>query len=79
MQLLTNQTGRRAILAMTDGEDTFSQTATLVADVLDARREGVPVHTLGLGSEDEIETEALKKLAGRLARPVVLGDGRRRG
>jgi hypothetical protein len=48
---------------MTDGEDTFSQTASLDSVIVAARRLGLPVHTLGLGSEDEIESDALRKLA----------------
>ncbi len=63
LELLHGETGRRAVLAMTDGEDTFSQAATLDSAVVAARRLGLPVHTLGLGSEDEIESDALKKLA----------------
>lgn len=55
--------GRRAILALTDGEDTFSQSATLDSAIAAGRKVGVPVYTLGLGSEDEIEADALKKLA----------------
>ncbi len=72
IRLLSRETGRRAVLAMTDGEDTFSKTATLDSVVAEARREGLPVHTLGLGSEDEIESGSLKKLA-RHPRPGVLG------
>ncbi len=63
VKLLAREPGRRAILAMTDGEDTFSQTATLKSVVNEARNEGLPVHTLGLGSEDEIATDDLKALA----------------
>ncbi len=63
LELLAKEPGRRAVLAMTDGEDTFSQDATLDADVLAARKAGLPVHTLGLGSEDEIEVDALRRLA----------------
>jgi VWFA-related protein len=63
LELLRNETGRRAVLALTDGEDTFSQSATLDTVVAAARRLGLPVHTLGLGSEDEIESDALRRLA----------------
>lgn len=63
LELLSGESGRRAVLALTDGEDTFSQDATLEADVLAARKAGLPIHTLGLGSEDEIEVEALRRLA----------------
>ena len=41
----------------------FSQSATLDSAIASAVRLGLPVHTLGLGSEDEIESDALKKLA----------------
>ncbi len=63
LELIGRETGRRAVLALTDGEDTFSQAATLDTVVVAARRLGLPVHTLGLGSEDEIESDALKRLA----------------
>jgi hypothetical protein len=61
--LIARESGRRAILALTDGEDTFSQAATLDSVILAARRAGLPVHTLGLGSEDEIESADLRRLA----------------
>ncbi len=60
---LAREPGRRAVLALTDGEDTFSRTATLDSVIAGARAAGLPVHTLGLGSEDEIESDALKQLA----------------
>jgi VWFA-related protein len=63
LELLENESGRRAVLALTDGEDTSSKTASLESVILAARRIGVPVHTLGLGSEDEIESDALRNLA----------------
>jgi Ca-activated chloride channel family protein len=63
LELINKESGRRAVLAMTDGEDTFSQSATLDSVITAARRLGVPVHTLGLGSEDEIESDALRRLA----------------
>ena len=63
LEMLHQETGRRAVLALTDGEDTFSQSATLDSVIVAARRLGLPVHTLGLGTEDEIESEALKRLA----------------
>lgn len=63
LELIENESGRRAVLALTDGEDTSSKSASLESVVLAARRIGVPVHTLGLGSEDEIESDSLKKLA----------------
>ena len=63
LELIQPEPGRRAVLAMTDGEDTFSQVATLDSVTASAIRLGLPVHTLGLGSEDEIESDALKQLA----------------
>jgi VWFA-related protein len=63
LELLRGEPGRRAVLALTDGEDTFSRSATLETVTAAARRLGFPVHTLGLGSEDEIESDALKRLA----------------
>ncbi|CAN5726207.1 hypothetical protein BH23PLA1_BH23PLA1_26210 [soil metagenome] len=63
LELIADQPGRRAVLAMTDGEDTFSQTDTLDSAVLTARRLGLPIHALGLGSEDEIASDDLRRLA----------------
>lgn len=63
IKLLSEETGRRAVLAMTDGADNISLAANLQTTIRDARREGLPVHTLGLGSEGEIEAEALRILA----------------
>lgn len=63
LELIASQSGRRAVLAMTDGEDTFSRVADLDATILAARRLGLPVHTLGLGSEEEIASDDLRRLA----------------
>ena len=63
LRLLDTRTGRRAVLALTDGEDTFSQSATLDSVIAAAHRLGLPVYTLGLGSEDEIESADLRRLA----------------
>ncbi len=63
LKLIEREPGRRAILAMTDGEDTFSQDATPASLIATARRLGLPIHTLGLGSEDEIESATLRQLA----------------
>jgi Ca-activated chloride channel homolog len=63
LEMLQKESGRRAVLALTDGEDTFSQSATLDTVIVAARRLGLPVHTLGLGTEDEIESDALRRLA----------------
>jgi Ca-activated chloride channel family protein len=61
--LLKAESGRRAVLALTDGEDTSSQSANLESVIASARRLGLPVYTLGLGSEDEIESADLRRLA----------------
>lgn len=63
LELIKREPGQRAILALTDGEDTFSQAATLDSLIASARTQGLPIHTLGLGSDDEIESDALKRLA----------------
>lgn len=63
LELLDHETGRRAVLALTDGEDTFSQSATLDSTIAAARKLGLPVYTLGLGTEEEIESGDLKRLA----------------
>lgn len=61
--MLEGEQGRRSVLALTDGEDTSSENATLPTVIAQARRLGLPVHTLGLGSEDEIEAGDLERLA----------------
>ncbi|WP_169980408.1 VWA domain-containing protein [Tautonia rosea] len=63
LELIASQSGRRAVLAMTDGEDTFSRVADLDETILAARRLGLPVFTLGLGSEEEIASNDLRRLA----------------
>jgi VWFA-related protein len=63
LEALDHEKGRRAVLALTDGEDTFSQSATLESVIAAANRIGLPVYTLGLGSEDEIESKDLRRLA----------------
>ena len=63
LALLDRETGRRVVLAMTDGEDTFSQSATLESVIVTGQRLGLPVYTLGLGSEEEIESGDLRRLA----------------
>ena len=63
LEMLDHETGRRAVLALTDGEDTFSQSATLESVVGSAQAAGLPVYTLGLGSEEEIESNDLRRLA----------------
>ena len=51
------------MLALTDGEDTSSREANLAADVAAARRLGLPIYTLGLGTEEAIAVDDLKMLA----------------
>ncbi len=63
LSLLDEQTGRRALLALTDGEDTASESANLDTAIAAARRLGLPVYTLGLGNEEEIASAALRRLA----------------
>jgi Ca-activated chloride channel family protein len=62
LELIGQESGRRAILALTDGMDTSSR-LDLEELIPVARGAGVPVHTLGLGSEGEIATETLRELA----------------
>jgi len=63
LEMLDRETGRRAVLALTDGEDTFSQSASLDSVIAAANRIGLPVYTLGLGTEEEIESADLRRLA----------------
>ncbi len=61
--MLERESGRRAVLALTDGEDTFSQSATLESVITAGTKLGLPIYTLGLGTEDEIESGDLRRLA----------------
>ena len=63
LDLLDEQTGRRVVLALTDGEDTASESASLDTAIAAARRLGLPVYTLGLGTEEEIASGDLRRLA----------------
>jgi VWFA-related protein len=63
LDLIAEQDGRRAVLALTDGMDNASEDATPESLVRKARNAGVPVHTLGLGSEEEIAADDLRELA----------------
>jgi VWFA-related protein len=63
VKLLSGETGRRAILAMTDGEDNLSRHADLNSAIRAAQKAGLPVHTLGLGSEGELPSEKLRELS----------------
>ncbi len=61
--MLDEQTGRRAVLALTDGEDTSSEDDTIETAIAKAQRLGLPVYTLGLGTEEEIASADLRRLA----------------
>jgi len=63
IDLLADREGRRAILAMTDGDDNSSDPSARKAAIRAARREGLPVHTVAFGSKEEVETEAVEDLA----------------
>jgi hypothetical protein len=61
--MLEGETGRRAILALTDGEDTASRDADPDSVIETARRLGLPIYTLGLGTEREVRSPELRRLA----------------
>jgi VWFA-related protein len=63
LELLDEQTGRRVVLALTDGQDTASERANLDTAIAAARRLGLPIYTLGLGTEREIASADLRRLA----------------
>ena len=63
VELLQDQPGRRVILALTDGEDTASRGTDLAKAIELARRANLPIHTLGLGRDGEIDAKALRELA----------------
>ncbi len=63
LELLNEQTGRRVVLALTDGQDTDSERASLDTAIASARRLGLPIYTLGLGTEREIASDDLRRLA----------------
>ncbi|HEU5119191.1 MAG TPA: VWA domain-containing protein, partial [Isosphaeraceae bacterium] len=63
LELLSTQTGRRAIVAMTDGDDTSSRKADIASVIEAARKAGLPVHTVGVGSEEEIKSGTLRLIA----------------
>lgn len=53
--------GRRIILAMTDGQ---SASRELIPEVIaQARTQGVPIYTIGLGPESDIDVAVLRQLA----------------
>lgn len=63
LDLLEAEPGRRAVLALTDGQDARSLTMTLPKAVAKARKLNLPVHTLGLGDERSIAVKELRRLA----------------
>ncbi len=62
LKLLEGQSGRRAVLALTDGKDEDSA-LEIDAPIAEARRLNLPVHTLGLGEGDEIDDASLDRMA----------------
>ena len=78
LQMLDRETGRRVALALTDGEDTFSQSATLESVIASGQRLGLPVYTLGLGNGRR-NRERRPPPPGKIdARPVLSRPQRRR-
>jgi VWFA-related protein len=63
LERLADEPGRRAVVALTDGEDTASEDNSLDTVIARARRLGLPVHTVGVGTEEEIAADDLKRLA----------------
>ncbi len=63
LDLLGEEQGRRAVLALTDGMDTESHDATLATAIARARKLGLPVHTLGFGERRSINVKVLRTLA----------------
>ncbi len=63
LEQIGEENGRRAVVAMTDGADTSSRQADLDEAIRVARRAGLPVHTVGVGSEDQIRSDDLRLLA----------------
>ena len=77
LELLAEEPGRRAVLALTDGQDTISKPATLTSAIKKARQLNLPVHTLGLGNEREIAVKTLARLATETRGQHYLAAGRR--
>ncbi len=64
LDMLQREPGRRALLALTDGEDTFSQSATLDSVIVAARRLGpARAHTGSRHRGRDREHGSLKRLA----------------
>lgn len=62
VDLLQEQRGRRAIIALTDGQDTHSDTPPEEVAAR-ARELGLPIYTLGFGDERQIAVAELRALA----------------
>ena len=62
VEILDGEPGRRAIVALTDGEDTSSETPPGAAIRL-AAEAGLPIYTVGVGSQALIAGEDLRALA----------------
>ena len=63
LQLIGEEPGRRAVLALTDGIDTKSKRTSIHDVVALARRLSLPVHTLGLGREANIAATSMRTMA----------------
>jgi VWFA-related protein len=63
MEEISVKEGRRAILALTDGEDTFSREHNLEDILARGALLGVPIHTLGLGTDEQANLD-LGRIAG---------------
>ena len=77
LEMLDHETGRRAVLALTDGEDTFSQSASLESVIAAANRIGLPVYTLGPGNRGRDRERRPPPPGGLDARAVLPGQERR--
>ncbi len=62
LNVISEVSGRRALVALTDGEDTSSN-ATLSDAAVAAQSLGLPLYTLGLGQENAIASDELRELA----------------
>jgi Ca-activated chloride channel family protein len=63
LKLLETQSGRRAVLALTDGMDKDSLLQSIDIPINEARRLNLPVHTLGLGEGNDIDDASLDRIA----------------
>lgn len=63
LEVLEEERGRRAVLALTDGMDTASQNARIPSLITYAIKLGLPIHTLGFGSERDLAGQSMRTLA----------------